>query len=165
MKSAVLIILSLVLFSAAPLAASAQEDLFDTKTAVEHLDKGVAHLKAKEYDAAIAEFEEAASIYPEAEAFYYLGYAYYMKGKAGDSESRRLSMENFDKAYEIDPNFTPTRYRPAEPVPALRPTIREETVLTPAAPSPETPAPETQPQEQPASPVPEEPAKPAEPQK
>jgi tetratricopeptide (TPR) repeat protein len=98
-----------------PMAGFAQEDLFDSKAAAEHMEKGVAHLKAKKIDAAVREFEAAAEINPDAEACYFLGYAYYLKGRAGDTESRRLSREYFNQAYAIDPNFSPSRYKPAEP--------------------------------------------------
>lgn len=92
----------------------AEEEIFDIKAAAAHIEKGIHHLKAKKYDAAISEFEEAAAIHPEAEPFYYLGYAYYLKGKAGDEESRQKAIENFGKAYDLDPNFTPTKLKPAE---------------------------------------------------
>lgn len=97
-------------------AVYAEEDLFDTKAAAEHLEKGIAHLKAKNYGAAVTELEESVSIAPDAEAYYYLGYTYYMKGRSGDSESRKKSIESFDKAYELTPGFAPNRYRPAETV-------------------------------------------------
>ncbi len=105
--------------------ANAEEDLFDTKAAAVYTEKGIDHLKEKKYDAAIKELEEAVSINPDAEAYYYLGYAYYMKGRKGDAESRRKSIECFDKAYELNPNFTPSRYRPpdaaaAEPKPKTK---------------------------------------------
>jgi tetratricopeptide (TPR) repeat protein len=100
-----------------PLTVHAADDLFDSKAAMEHIEKGIANLKAQNFDAAIEEFDESASIAPEAESYYYLGYAYYLKSRKGDEESRRLSLENFQKAYEIDPNFTPTRYNPKEPSP------------------------------------------------
>jgi outer membrane protein assembly factor BamB len=101
-------ILAFVLMLAPALGQSAEE-LFDTKAATQHTEKGIAHLKAKNYDAAAKEFEESSAISPDAEAFYYLGYAYYMKGKiSNDGESRKKSMENFDKAYELNPNFTPS---------------------------------------------------------
>lgn len=90
------------------------EEIFDFKAAATHIEKGINHLRAKEYDAAIAEFEEAAAIHPEAEPFYYLGYAYYLKGKSGDEESRKRAIENFEKAYDIDPNFTPAKLKPAD---------------------------------------------------
>jgi tetratricopeptide (TPR) repeat protein len=110
----VLMIVLLIGLGSAPLTGRAAEELFDTKAAVQHLEQGIALLNSKDYDAAIAEFDEAAAISPEAEAYYYLGYAYYLKGRKGDGENRNLSRENFEKAYEIDPNFTPTRTRPAE---------------------------------------------------
>ncbi len=153
-----------ILLGLAPLMGHAEEELFDTKTAAEHIEKGIAQLKAKNFDGAIAEFEESASISPEAEAYYFLGYAYYLKGRSGDGESRKLSRENFEKAYEIDPNYSPTRYKPAEPVPA-KPGQREpeqgagqapagaQQQAAPAAPAPRpatpTPAEPTSPPEQP----------------
>ncbi len=97
------------------LTVHAADGLFDTKAASEHIDKGISYLKQNNFDAAVKEFDESASISPEAEPYYYLGYTYYLKGRKGDLESRKLSRENFDKAYEIDPNFTPMRYKPAEP--------------------------------------------------
>lgn len=114
--------LAIILFLSAvivvtPLTSLAADDLFDTKAAADHLEKGIAHLKAKRYDAAVAELEESASINPDAEVYYYLGYAYYMKGRTEDGENRKKAMENFEQAYEIDPNFTPTRYKPAETLP------------------------------------------------
>jgi tetratricopeptide (TPR) repeat protein len=97
--------------------AVAEEDLFDTKAASAYLEKGIGHLRSQKYDAAINELEESVAIAPEAEAYYYLGYAYYMKGRSGDSDSRKKSIENFDKAYELNPNFSPNRFKPSEPVP------------------------------------------------
>jgi len=98
--------------------ANAADDLFDTKTAAKQLEQGLAQLRAKHYDAAIAALEESVATAPEAEAYYYLGYAYYLKGRGGDSASRELSRENFEKAYELDPNFTPTRFNPSDHMPA-----------------------------------------------
>jgi len=115
----------------APLVAHAADDLFDSKSATEHIQKGIALLKAKSFDAAIAEFDESASIAPEAEAYYYLGYAYYLKSRHGDEESRRLSLENFQKAYEIEPNFIPGRNKSAAAQPA--PGQHPETGVTPPA--------------------------------
>jgi tetratricopeptide (TPR) repeat protein len=110
----VLTVVLAILLGLAPLAAHAAEELFDTKAAGQHIDQGIALLKAKNFDAAIGKFEESAELDPGAEAYYYLGYAYYLKGRSGDMESRALSRENFEKAYEIDPNFTPSRSTPAE---------------------------------------------------
>ena len=93
------------------------EDLFDTAAASRLLEKGFDHLAKKNYDAAINVFEDSASIEPSAEAFYYLGYSYYMKGKVrNDPRSRKKAINSFDKAYELDPNFTPTRIEPEDEV-------------------------------------------------
>ncbi len=150
-----------ILVGLAPLIGNAEEELFDTKAASEHIEKGIAQLKAKNFDAAIAEFEESATISPEAEAYYYLGYAYYLKGRSGDDESRKLSRENFEKAYEIDPRFSPTRYKPPEPAlekeqqPAQKanqaPAMTEQPAPSSPASGPSTSAPaeQTPPSEQP----------------
>ncbi len=116
----------------AQLACAADEDIFDTKAAAAHLEKGIVHLKDKKYDTAISELEEAVSINPDAEAYYYLGYAYYMKGRKGDEESRKKSIDCFDKAYELNPAFTPSRFKPAE-APAAQPTEKKIDTEVPAA--------------------------------
>jgi tetratricopeptide (TPR) repeat protein len=126
-KLLIMIVFLTAIITAIQMVSYAADELFDTKTATEHLEKGIEHLKAKQYDAAIGEFEESASVNPGAEAFYYLGYAYYMKGRKGDEESRKKSMENFEQAYEIDPNFTPTRFKTEEPLP---PRTERETIET-----------------------------------
>jgi len=131
----------MVSFIAAP--AFPEDGLFDTATASKHLEQGISCLKAKDFDAAIREFDESAAIAPEAEAYYYLGYAYYMKSRKVDGESRKLSLDNFGKAYEIDPNFSPTRFKPSEPAPQL--TTKPSTTTVPVEPqlvAPQTPVPE-----------------------
>jgi len=128
----IFIVSAFISISAAP--AVSAEDPFDTATATKHVEQGVAFIKAKKYDAAVREFEEAAAINPDAESYYYLGYTYYLKGRSGNEDSRRKSRENFDKAYEIDPNFSPTRYKPGEPVRPAEVMQQEE----PSAPQPET---------------------------
>jgi tetratricopeptide (TPR) repeat protein len=133
-----------------PLTAHAADDLFDSKAATEHIQKGIALLKAKNFDAAIEEFDASASIAPEAEAYYYLGYAYYLKSRKGDEESRRLSLENFQKAYEIDPNFTPIRYKPVLPPPA--PGQQPEAAKTSPPAVTQQAAPEAEPQTAPQTP-------------
>ena len=142
-----------VMLCLAAASAFASEELFDTATASIHMEQGISCLKAKDFDAAINAFDESAGIAPEAEAFYYLGYAYYMKSRKVDGESRNLSLENFKKAYEIDPNFSPTRYRVPEPalqlitelstteVPATPPPPEEPVETPPAAPTPVQPTP------------------------
>jgi tetratricopeptide (TPR) repeat protein len=155
-RSLVIILFLTAMITGAPIISHAADELFDTKTAAGHLEKGIAHLKAKQYDAAIVELEESASIYPEAEAFYYLGYAYYMKGRKRDEESRKKAMENFEQAYEIDPNFTPTRYKPAEPFPPKPEQKNIETRQTPTSDASPQQTPETPQPAQPAAPVPQQ---------
>ncbi len=150
-----------ILVGLAPLIGNAEEELFDTKAASEHIEKGITHLKEKNFDAAIAEFEESASISPEAEAYYYLGYAYYLKGRSGDVESRKLSRENFEKAYEIDPNFSPTRYKPPEPAPEKEKQQQPGQNTNEPSAMKEQPAPSSPPSE-PSSPTPPEKARPSE---
>ena len=142
-RSLIFIFTAVLSMAAAP--AFPADEAFDTATASKHLEQGIAHLKAKNFDAAISEFDESASIAPEAEAYYYLGYAYYMKSKKGGNESRQKALENFDRAYEIDPNFTPTRFRPSEPA-------RQQTASPPPAAKPVEPQPSA-----PQTPAPEQP--------
>jgi tetratricopeptide (TPR) repeat protein len=141
----VILLVSSVVLAGVQLAY-AEEELFDTKAAAAHVEKGIAHLKGKKYDAAIKELEEAATINPDAEAYYYLGYAYYMKGRKGGAESRRKSVECFDKAYELNPGFTPSRFKPAKAGEAKQEPESTETEQprAAAAPSPAEPAPEQQ---------------------
>ena len=108
----VLLVTAMLTIATAPVYAA--DELFDTSAAAKHLEKGISLLKSRNIDAAVREFEESAEISPEAETFYYLGYAYYLQGRAGNETSRKLALENFEKAYEIDPNFTPTRLPSAE---------------------------------------------------
>jgi tetratricopeptide (TPR) repeat protein len=89
----------------------AEDELFDTAGAAALTNQGIQDLMVGHYDAAIEALEESVSIDPQAPAFYYLGYAYYMKSKKGDGESRTKAMENFDKAYEMDPSFTPVKIK------------------------------------------------------
>jgi tetratricopeptide (TPR) repeat protein len=141
-----------ILAGGAPQQARAAEELFDTKAASELIEKGINHLISKNYDAAIKAFEESASVSPDAEPYYYLGYAYYMKAKkTNNPESRKKSMENFAKAFELNPNFTPSRFKP-EATPAEAEAKQKK--VEPAEPdapmiTTETPGqPQEQPQEQ-----------------
>jgi tetratricopeptide (TPR) repeat protein len=151
-KNRALMAVLTILLGLAPLAGHAEDELFDTKAAAQHIEQGIAFLKAKNFDAAIKEFEESAETSPEAEPFYYLGYAYYLKGRAGDGESRRLSRENFEKAYEIDPTFSPVRYKPAQPAPMMQQPQASDSSATPEA------APRTAPPSQPEPSQPNPPA-------
>jgi tetratricopeptide (TPR) repeat protein len=111
--SGLIIVLALLSFAAVPLF-SAEEDLFDSKTAKEHLEKGLSYLKARNYRSAVTALEESIANSPDADAYYYLGYAYYLIGRSGDAESRKKSIECFDKAYELNPAFTPAREKTEE---------------------------------------------------
>jgi len=139
-RSLIYVLTAMLSMAAAP--AFPAEEVFDTATASRHLEQGISHLKAKDFDAAITEFDESASISPEAEAYYYLGYAYYMKSKKSNGENRQRALENFDRAYEIDPNFSPTRFKPSESAPqqTTTPGPAPEPVA-PQAPTPEQPKP------------------------
>jgi tetratricopeptide (TPR) repeat protein len=119
-----------------PVVGAAEEELFDTKAATARLEKGLALVKAKKYDAAVEVFEDAAATSPdvEAEALYYAGYACYMKSKSGDEDARQRSIEFFERAYEINPNFSPNKFKPTEPLPG--PAARKESDVTPAAAAP-----------------------------
>ena len=149
-RTMVILLVSAVVLAGVQLAY-AEEELFDTKAAAAYVEKGITHLKEKTYDTAIKELEEAVAINPDAEAYYYLGYAYYEKGRKGDAESRKKSIECFDKAYELNPGFTPSRFKPAEageakPEPKSTETEQAPTPATPSQPA--GPAPEQQPDQQ-----------------
>ncbi|MHB8845042.1 MAG: tetratricopeptide repeat protein [Nitrospirota bacterium] len=112
-----------LLFIAAPAVNAAEEELFDTKAAAAGIEEGISLIKKKQYDAAVEKFEDAAAMSPdiEAEALYYAGYASYLKGRAGDEDARQRSVEFFERAYEINPNFSPNKFKPTEPVPGSIP--------------------------------------------
>jgi len=114
------ILMVMMVAAVAPAGWAAEEEpLFDTKAAAADLEKGLGLVKAKKFDEAVAVFEEAAATNPdvEAEAYYYAGYAYYLKSKSGDEDSRQKSVEFFDRAYEINPNFSPNKFKPTEAMP------------------------------------------------
>jgi tetratricopeptide (TPR) repeat protein len=123
------------------------DELFDTATASKHIERGISFLKVKDFDAAIKEFDESVTIAPEAEAYYYLGYAYYMKSRKAGGESRRMSLDSFEKAYEIDPNFSPTGYKPSEPAPPQ--TAAPSPAAVPVEPQPAAKQPPTPEQQKP----------------
>src|SRR5512136_2569866 len=128
------VLLVLLVMVASPVMA-AEEDLFDTKAAIEQREKGRQLLNTRKYDAAIEALEEAVNAAPDAEAYYLLGYAYYMKGKSGDEESRQKAKENFEEAYQLDPNVSPNKFKPGEPVPAPASAPAGEQSLGAAAPA------------------------------
>jgi len=63
-----LILMAELAAAVVPVTVAAEEELFDTKAAAAHIEKGIHHLKSKKTDAAIQEFEEAVAAAPEAEA-------------------------------------------------------------------------------------------------
>jgi tetratricopeptide (TPR) repeat protein len=130
------IIMVMMVTAIAPAGWAADEPLFDTKAAAAGLEKGLALVKAKKFDAAVAAFEEAAATSPdvEAEAYYYAGYAYYLKSKTGDEDSRQKSVEFFDRVYEINPNFSPNKFKPVEPMPGAA--AKQGGEVTPASVAP-----------------------------
>jgi tetratricopeptide (TPR) repeat protein len=137
MRGIIASVLVLMLLSvAAPAVNAAAEPLFDTKGAAASVEKGLSLVRQKKYDAAVEAFEEAAAMSPdiEAEALYYAGYACYLKGKSGDEDARQRSVEFFDRAYEINPNFSPNKFKPTEPLPG--PAAQKGGDVTPAAAAP-----------------------------
>jgi tetratricopeptide (TPR) repeat protein len=120
-KKKTVIIVAIMMLCILPGLGHAADELFDTAEATALTNKGITELMLGHYNAAIEALEESVGIDPQAPAFYYLGYAYYMKSKKGDEESRTKAMENFDKAYELDPNFTPIKIKAEEPAAAPAP--------------------------------------------
>ena len=106
-----IVFVAIMMLCILPGLAHAADELFDTADATELVNKGVSALMVGHYDAAIEALEESVNIDPQAPAFYYLGYAYYMKSKKSGGENRTRAMENFDKAYELDPSFTPVKIK------------------------------------------------------
>lgn len=151
-KIALILMVTLLLAVAPVVNAAGEEPLFDTKAAAAGLEKGLSLIKQKKYDAAVEAFENAAATSPdiEAEALYYAGYASYLKSRTGDEDARQRSVEFFDRAYEINPNFTPNKFKPSEPMPG--PAAQQGGDVTPAAAAPASAL----------APAPAEPAKPAE---
>jgi len=161
MRGIIASVLVLMLLSiAAPAVYAAEEELFDTKGAAASVEKGLSLVRQKKYDAAVEAFEEAAALSPdiEAEALYYAGYASYLKGRSGDEDARQRSVEFFDRAYEINPNFSPNKFKPTEPMPGTA--ASQAGVTTPAAAAPAGAIAIPPVQQAPAAPA--EPAKPAE---
>ena len=136
MIACILMVMTVIAFAPAGWAAENEEPLFDTQAAAAGLEKGLKLVKAKKFDEAVEAFEEAAATSPdvEAEAYYYAGYAYYLKSRSGDEDSRQKSAEYFDRAYEIDPNFSPNKFKPTEPMPGAA--ARQGGDVTPASVAP-----------------------------
>ncbi len=121
MKKIALFIIAILIMGFQSSISNAEGDLFDTKTAAALFDKGMQHLNGKKLDEAAGAFEESLAIAPDPRTYYFLGYTYYLKGKTGDEDSRKKSIENFESAYELDPSFTPTRYQPSDKTEPAKP--------------------------------------------
>ena len=132
--ASVLVVMLLCIVS--PALSAAEEELFDTKAASAALESGLKLIKQKKFDAAVEALEEAAATSPdiEAEALYYAGYACYLKSRSGDEDARQRSVEFFDRAYEINPNFSPNKVRPADIIAA--PGAQQGGDITPASAAP-----------------------------
>ncbi|HXY61890.1 MAG TPA: hypothetical protein VEJ22_03045 [Nitrospirota bacterium] len=141
-KTSILLVALMSFMMTEAALGNAEDELFDTRAARQHLNQGITYLNSKNFDAAIKELEDSADINPDAEAFYYLGYAYYLKGRTSKGESTNMSRENFEQAYEIDPSFSPFRSKPTGQVPAQvkQPEQSEPSAsrVTPAPPGPES---------------------------
>ncbi|MEJ2183893.1 MAG: DUF5684 domain-containing protein [Nitrospirota bacterium] len=73
----------------------AQESNVDFEKAIDAYNQG-------RYEEAIGHLEAYATDWPEAYAYYFMGYAYYKLGKF------QKANENFDQAFLIDPEYSPT---------------------------------------------------------
>jgi tetratricopeptide (TPR) repeat protein len=121
MKKIIFLVMVLTVFTFQTGLSAAEEDVFDTKAASALYEKGLNHLNNKKLDEAVTAFEDSLSIAPDARTYYFLGYAYYLKGKSGDDESRKKSIESFEQAYELDPSFTPTKCEHAGKIEPAKP--------------------------------------------
>ncbi len=74
------------------------------------IDAGLAAFKKRRFSKAEAEFQKAVAADPSsAAANFYLGYTYYKiaEPRRRDSAGKQKALEYFDKAFELDPSFTP----------------------------------------------------------
>ena len=83
-------------------AGGRAEELFDSKAAGIHLQRGLTFYYQDRFQNAIREFEAAAMINPDdVRASYYLGYTYYRL------RDMRKAQEAFDQAYQVSPDYSP----------------------------------------------------------
>ena len=74
------------------------------------IDAGLAAFKKRHFAKAEAEFKKAVEADPSsAAANFYLGYTYYKIAEPHkrNSAGKQKALEYFDKAYQLDPSFTP----------------------------------------------------------
>jgi tetratricopeptide (TPR) repeat protein len=85
-------------------SSTAAEELFDTRAADEHFNRGLTLYFSQEYEGAIEEFEEVLKINPDAaKAYYFIGYSYYKLKEFPKAN------EAFDQAYQINSRYSPIR--------------------------------------------------------
>jgi tetratricopeptide (TPR) repeat protein len=108
---------SLVLASAlvaaqepAPGAAPPPQEPVATGAGQSSIDAGLAAFKKRRFSRAEAEFQKAVDADPSsAAANFYLGYTYYKIAEPHrrNSPGKQKALEYFDKAFQLDPSFTP----------------------------------------------------------
>ena len=108
---------SLVLASAlvaaqepAPMTAPDPQESAGAGAAQANIDAGLAAFKKRRFAKAEAEFQKAVASDPSsAAANFYLGYTYYKIAEPTrrNTPNKQKALEYFDKAFELDPSFTP----------------------------------------------------------
>lgn len=84
-------------------SASNGEELFDTKSADDHFNKGLKLYFQKDYIAAIQQLTRAIYINPQnPKAHYFIGYAYYEQGNTAKANRA------FKKAYDLEIDYSPS---------------------------------------------------------
>jgi tetratricopeptide (TPR) repeat protein len=81
-----------------------------TGAAQANIDAGLAAFKKRRFSRAEAEFLKAVEAEPSsAAANFYLGYTYYKIAEPSrrNTPNKQKALELFDKAFELDPSFTP----------------------------------------------------------
>jgi tetratricopeptide (TPR) repeat protein len=81
-----------------------------TGAAQANIDAGLAAFKKRRFSKAEDEFKKAVEAEPSsAAANFYLGYTYYKIAEPmrRNSPGKQKALEYFDKAFELDPSFTP----------------------------------------------------------
>lgn len=104
-----IIVLAVLLQQAPTTAAPAQDQT--GSAAPSHIASGIALYKKRRFRAAAAEFREAVDADPaSAAAEYYLGYALYKIAEPTRrlTPEKREAREHFARAFELDPQFSPS---------------------------------------------------------
>ncbi len=93
-----------------PAAAVKSADLPATGAGQASIDAGLVAFKKRRFSKAEIEFRKALEADPaSAAANFYLGYTYYKiaEPQRRNSAGKQKALELFDKAFELDPAFTP----------------------------------------------------------